>query len=100
MPSALAFIGGGLLEGVGKGLVLTGKQKYERAMKRFEQEGAQKRALELEGVKQEGRRGLLDASTPALTTRREQFAVEIREALRHAEAIVALAASRRTGLIP
>lgn len=59
MPSALGFIGGGLLSGIGKGLVLTGKQKYERAMKRFEQERAQKDALELEGVKQKNRHGLL-----------------------------------------
>ena len=77
MVSKLAFIGGGLLEGVGKGLVLSGKQKREEALKRIEQEGADKRVagkekferlltefeqenrLELEGVKQGNRQGLL-----------------------------------------
>lgn len=54
MPNALAFIGGGLLEGVGKGLVLDGKQKRERALQKIEQD----RALELEDVKQENRRQL------------------------------------------
>jgi glycerol-3-phosphate O-acyltransferase len=44
-------------------------------------------------------RALADASAPALAERREEFAVEIRKALRHAEAIAALAASRRAGLI-
>ena len=77
MASKLAFIGGGLLEGVGRGLVLSGKQKREEALKRIEQEGADKRMagkeqferlmaefeqenrLELEGVKQGNRQGLL-----------------------------------------
>ena len=44
-------------------------------------------------------RALADASAPALAERREEFAVEIRDALRRAEAIAALAASRRAGLI-
>lgn len=56
MPSKLAFIGGGLLEGVGKGLVLDGKAKREAALKKIEQEDAQKRALELEDVKHKNRR--------------------------------------------
>jgi hypothetical protein len=55
MPSALKFIGGGLLSGLGKGLAEQGKAKREAALKRIEQEGAQKRALELEGVRQEAR---------------------------------------------
>ncbi len=45
-------------------------------------------------------RGLVDPGSPGLAERREEFAVEIRDALRRAEAIAALAASRRTGLIP
>lgn len=44
-------------------------------------------------------RALADTSAPALAERREEFAVEIRSALRHAEAIAALAARRRAGLI-
>ena len=74
MPSALAFIGGGLLEGVGKGLVLAGKEKREAALKRIEREGAQIFALELEGVRQEGRTGLLGQrlkSDRALASQRE-----------------------------
>ncbi len=69
MPSALQFIGGGLLQGVGRGLVLDGKAKRERALKKLDQDRAQKRALELEGVRQEGRRGLLDAGNAAATER-------------------------------
>jgi glycerol-3-phosphate O-acyltransferase len=45
-------------------------------------------------------RGLLDSRTPDLPGRRAAFDAEIHDALRHAEAIVALAASRRAGLIP
>ncbi len=45
-------------------------------------------------------RGLLDAAAPDLTERRQAFAFEIRDALRRTEAIAALAASRRAGLIP
>jgi len=44
-------------------------------------------------------RALTDATTPALAERREHFAVEIRNALRRAEGIAALAAKRRAGLI-
>ena len=44
-------------------------------------------------------RALADASAPDLAERREEFAVEILNALRHAEAIAALAARRRAGLI-
>ncbi len=55
MPSALAFIGGGLLEGVGKGLVLEGKAKRERARADLEH----KRGLERDENRLEGRRGLL-----------------------------------------
>lgn len=65
MPSALAFIGGGLLEGVGKGLVLDGKAKRERALADLEHE----RRLGLEDVRQEGRRGLLDAGNKAAMER-------------------------------
>jgi glycerol-3-phosphate O-acyltransferase len=45
-------------------------------------------------------RGLLALETPDLASRRAEFAVEIRDALRRTEAIAALAASRRAGLIP
>ncbi len=80
MPKALAFIGGGLLEGAGKGLVLSGKEKFERALADLEETGKAKRErvlaeleqkdrLELEGVRQEGRRGLLNASNAAATER-------------------------------
>ncbi len=76
MPNALAFIGGGLLSGIGKGLVLDGKAKREAALKKLEQD----RALELEGVRQEGRRGLLDASnTEAM--KRLGLNIESRETL-------------------
>jgi glycerol-3-phosphate O-acyltransferase len=44
-------------------------------------------------------RGLLDANTRDLPARRAAFAAEIRAALRRAEAIDVLAASRRAGLI-
>ncbi|HXJ37413.1 MAG TPA: glycerol-3-phosphate 1-O-acyltransferase [Candidatus Eisenbacteria bacterium] len=44
-------------------------------------------------------RGLLDAATPDLGARRHAFAEEIRAAIRRAEAIDVLAASRRAGLI-
>ena len=44
-------------------------------------------------------RGLLDPATPDLLTRRRAFADELRQAVRRAEAIAALAASRRAGLI-
>ncbi len=71
MPSALAFIGGGLLQGFGRGLVLSGKEKRDAALKKLEQDSAQKRALELEGVRQEGRRGLLDAGNTAAAERLE-----------------------------
>jgi glycerol-3-phosphate O-acyltransferase len=44
-------------------------------------------------------RGLLDPATPDLPARRSAFATEIRSAIRRAEAIDVLAASRRAGLI-
>jgi glycerol-3-phosphate O-acyltransferase len=44
-------------------------------------------------------RGLLDPGTPNLTARRAAFADEIHAAIRRAEAIDVLAASRRAGLI-
>ena len=37
MPSALAFIGGGLLQGAGKGLALQGREKRAEALKQFGQ---------------------------------------------------------------
>ena len=63
MPSALAFIGGGLLEGVGKALVLSGKEKRERAHADLEH----KRALERDENKFEFRRGLLGTEIGART---------------------------------
>ncbi len=45
-------------------------------------------------------RGLVDPGAPDLAMRRQAFAAEIRDALRRAEAVAALAASRRAGLIP
>jgi glycerol-3-phosphate O-acyltransferase len=45
-------------------------------------------------------RGLLDPGGVEIAESREDFAVEIRDALRRTEAIAALAASRRAGLIP
>ncbi|MGH7893684.1 MAG: 1-acyl-sn-glycerol-3-phosphate acyltransferase, partial [Candidatus Binatia bacterium] len=45
-------------------------------------------------------RGLLDPASPDVATRRSAFATEIRAAIRRAEAIDVLAASRRAGLIP
>jgi glycerol-3-phosphate O-acyltransferase len=44
-------------------------------------------------------RGLLDSGVPNLPERRRAFAREIREAVRRVDAIDALAASRRAGLI-
>lgn len=81
MPSALAFVGGGLLQGFGKGLVekaresgkakrdrkladlalerdekqMKGRAQFERVLAEIEQ----KNRLELEGVKQTNRQGLL-----------------------------------------
>ena len=56
MANALAFIGGGLLQGVGKGLVESGKEKRERALADLQH----RRNLERDENKLEGRRGLLD----------------------------------------
>ena len=102
MPSAFAFIGGGLLQGIGKGLVLNGVAKRERALRKIEQEGAQKRALELEGVRQEGRRGLLDAGNTAAMERlelnigsREKLA---REAAKSRERLASEATASRQGI--
>ena len=60
MANALAFIGGGLLEGVGKGLVLSGKQKRDDALKKLDREHDLKRdtqrqesTRELMGIKLE-----------------------------------------------
>ena len=44
-------------------------------------------------------RGLLDASAPDLVERRRAFAAELRGVVRRVEAIDALVASRRAGLI-
>jgi glycerol-3-phosphate O-acyltransferase len=44
-------------------------------------------------------RGLLDPGQPDLAARRSEFASEIRAAIRGVEAIEALAASRRAGVI-
>ncbi len=44
-------------------------------------------------------RGLLDPDTPDVDARRQAFAEEIRDAVRRVEAVDALAASRRAGLI-
>ncbi len=65
MPSKLAFLGGGLLSGIGQGLSETGKAKREAALKKIEQEGA----LERDEKQLEGRRGLLDASNAAANER-------------------------------
>ena len=43
MPSALGFVGGGLLSGIGEGLVETGEAKRERALKAIEQKDRLKR---------------------------------------------------------
>jgi len=58
------------------------------------------RALFETGLKLAQNRGLLEPGGPELVARRAAFAEEIRRALRRAEAIDALAASRRAGLIP
>ncbi len=67
MPSALGFIGGGLLQGIGKGLAEqgreTGKAKRERKLAEL--------ALERDEKQMEGRRGLLDASNAAAMGRLE-----------------------------
>ena len=67
MASKLAFIGGGLLEGLGKGLVETGKAKREAALVDLEH----KRGLKRDEKRLEGRRGLLDASNTAAMGRLE-----------------------------
>ena len=102
MPSALAFVGGGLLQGFGKGLVEqareTGKAKRERALEAIEQKNRlerdekrlegkfkfervlteleQKSRLELEGVKQEGRKTLASEATPSGYRRTEEGGLE------------------------
>ena len=57
MASKLAFIGGGLLQGIGQGLVLSGKEKRERKLAEIDH----KRDLERDEKQLEGRPGLLDA---------------------------------------
>jgi glycerol-3-phosphate O-acyltransferase len=44
-------------------------------------------------------RGLLEPGSPEVAERRRAFAVELREVIRRVDAIAALAASRRAGLI-
>lgn len=65
MPSALAFIGGGLLEGAGKGLAEqareTGVAKRERVLADLKHQ----RALERDEARLEGRRGLLGTTIGA-----------------------------------
>ena len=125
MPSALKFIGGGLLTGIGKGLVEqakeTGKAKRERALADLEQENRLKRdekqlegkakferlltefeqenRLELEGVKQGNRQGLLGERLELdrdLTALREKGAGERRtEASRSAENVAKITAGSR-----
>ncbi len=56
MPIALAFIGGGLLQGVGKGLTEQGKDKRKRALADLEHT----RNLQRDAANQRARRGLLD----------------------------------------
>lgn len=67
MPSALAFIGGGLLEGVGKGIVLEGAEKRRRAREALDR----RHDLELEDRRQSGRRGLLRERLSAEDARQE-----------------------------
>ncbi len=83
MANALAFVGGGLLSGLGKGLAEQGKAKRERALKQFDEDNAQKRALELEGVRQEGRQGLLGTRIAADDERLEKN-IESREGVARA----------------
>lgn len=64
MANALAFIGGGLLQGIGKGLVLDGKEKRERALADLEHT----RKLDRDERQLEGRRGLLGTGIEARTT--------------------------------
>ena len=56
------------------------------------------RVLFQTGLRLAGNRGLLEPGSPELAGRRAAFAVEVRDALRRAEAISALAAIRRAGL--
>ncbi len=51
MPSKLAFIGGGLLSGIGEGLVEAGEAKRERTLEEFEQ----KNRIERDERKMEGK---------------------------------------------
>jgi glycerol-3-phosphate O-acyltransferase len=53
-----------------------------------------------DALKLAGNRGVLDPGAPDLSERRHAFAEEIRSVVRRVEAIDALAASRRAGLIP
>jgi glycerol-3-phosphate O-acyltransferase len=51
------------------------------------------------GLRLAGNRGLLEPGSPDLADRRAAFAFEVRDALRRAEAISALAAIRRAGFV-
>ena len=70
MANALAFIGGGLLEGIGKGIVATGRQKREEVLEKLEHE----RDLERDENRFANQRGLLTqrlASDERLASERE-----------------------------
>ncbi len=76
MASALAFIGGGLLQGVGKGLVESGKEKRERALADLETRLQAQRDERL----QEGREGLLGTRIDANETAAEKADVNAKSA--------------------
>ncbi len=76
MASALAFIGGGLLQGVGKGLVESGKEKRERALADLETRLQAQRDERL----QEGRKGLLRTRIEANKTAAETATVNAKDA--------------------
>ena len=98
MPSALQFIGGGLLQGIGKGLVLDGKEKRERALADLEHT----RRLERDEKQLKGRRGLLADTNKAASNRLGQN-IESRENVARAatesrETLASEAATSREGI--
>ncbi len=68
MANALAFIGGGLLQGVGKGLALSGKEKREKALADLENT----RSLARDAKQFENQQGLLGTRIDARKTAAEK----------------------------
>jgi glycerol-3-phosphate O-acyltransferase len=74
-----------------------GKQYY--LQRRIHSTASVSQVLIRTALRLAGNRGLLEPGAPDLVERRQAFAEEIRRAVRRVDAVDALAASRRAGLI-